>query len=307
VNDERAWVYVGAEVEQGLALRVLEYSIRRHTTLRVEFKSLHEAVSDAGIVIPTPQDPRNRARTPFSFQRFAIPELRGHAGRAIYLDSDMQVFRDLRELWEWPFDTADLLSVEPEPSSGRRGQFSVMVLDCSALHWSADEIVSGLDAGRYDYQRLLSEMCVAQRIARVLPPRWNSLESFQPGITALTHYTDMNRQPWLTTVNPLCELWCEELLRAIAEGFIPGDLVADHVARGWVRPSLVEQVKLGIARPSQLPPRILQRDRLLFTPPHRFSPALREAAELGREPGALARWVRLGHALVSRLRSREGR
>ena len=57
---------------------------------------LHEAT----IPIPTPATPANRPRTPFSFQRFLIPELCGFKGRGIYVDSDMQVFEDIRGLWK---------------------------------------------------------------------------------------------------------------------------------------------------------------------------------------------------------------
>ena len=53
----------------------------------------------------------NRPRTPFSFQRFLIPELCGYSGKAIYLDADMQVFRDIRELWNYDFSGCDLQTV----------------------------------------------------------------------------------------------------------------------------------------------------------------------------------------------------
>ena len=58
---------------------------------------------------PEPRARRNRARTPFSFAWFAIPELCGHAGRAIYLDSDMLVFGDINELESMPFSDAHVL------------------------------------------------------------------------------------------------------------------------------------------------------------------------------------------------------
>ena len=75
-------VYVGSQEAQMLPVKVLEYSIRKHTELPVEIFPLHHA----SIEVPMPRDPRNRPRTPFSFQRFYIPQLAGFRGRAIYLD-----------------------------------------------------------------------------------------------------------------------------------------------------------------------------------------------------------------------------
>ncbi len=53
-----------------------------------------------------PKDEPNRGRTGFSFSRFQIPKLAGYKGRALYLDADMQVFGDIAELWDIPFDDA---------------------------------------------------------------------------------------------------------------------------------------------------------------------------------------------------------
>ena len=118
-------IYVGSQEEQMLAVKVLEYSIRRHTSMTTRVVPLHRA----GIAFPMPRDAKNQPRTPFSFQRFAIPMLSGYRGRAIYLDSDMMVFRDIRQLWTMPFDGADLLAAKARDETDRRPQFSVMLLD----------------------------------------------------------------------------------------------------------------------------------------------------------------------------------
>jgi len=57
-------VYVGATEAQMLAVKVLEYSIRKYASMSVEVFPLHLS----GKVIPTPQHPDKRPRTPFSFQ-----------------------------------------------------------------------------------------------------------------------------------------------------------------------------------------------------------------------------------------------
>jgi hypothetical protein len=303
MTDDCIRVFVGSEPEQELALQVLTHSIERHTTHKVRVEALWRAVEARGIVIPLPSRRESRPRTPFSFQRFAIPELCGFQGRAIYVDSDMQVFADIAELWTWPFGGHDLLSVIEDASSRRRSQFSVMVLDCASLRWRVEALIGELDRGRYSYEQLVYEMAVAKNVGQVLPTRWNSLERHARGETSLLHYTDMNRQPWLTAVNPLCELWCLELLHAVSSGAIRREVIDDHVRLGWVRPSLAFQVAEGLANPRDIPEAELRRDRR-FTPPHCLPSWLKKAAQRQDRVGAAARLGTLGWRTLRRLRAK---
>ena len=127
---------------------MLTCSIKKHASLTTEVMSLHEAA----IPIPMPATPAHRPRTPFSFQRFLIPELCGFSGPGIYVDSDMQVFKDIRGLWTTPFDGADLLAAREPGDTGRKPPFSVMLLDCKSLAWDIRTLVAGLDDGTYTYE-----------------------------------------------------------------------------------------------------------------------------------------------------------
>lgn len=256
-------VYVGSQEEQMLAVRVLEYSIRRHASMSVQVMPLHRG----NITFRTPLDPANHPRTPFSFQRFTIPQLADYKGRAIYLDSDMLVFQDIRKLWSMPFDGADLLAAREADASSRRPQFSVMLLDCEQLHWTPNQVIDALDSGQLDYGRLMYEMALAREVRAAIPPEWNSLEHYEEGRTALLHYTDMDRQPWLSRSNPWAHLWIKALSDAIAEGFITADEVREHVQQGWVRPSLLSDLRLPGALPHWIPKGAVWQDRK-FVPPH---------------------------------------
>jgi hypothetical protein len=230
-------VFVAATPGEWLPTRVLEFSIRETTKHLVEVTPIYTV----GRVIPLPQAIKNRPRTPFSFQRFLIPELCGFTGRAIYLDADMQVFQDIAELWACDFHGHDLLTVW-EGRQGRREQFSVMLLDCAELSWRIEDIVRALDDGTFDYAELIYEMKVARRIGHIIPAVWNSLEHYCPGDTRLLHYTDMPTQPWVSCHNPLGHLWLACLRRAIAAGFIIDSDIAREVSLGHVRPSLAEEL-----------------------------------------------------------------
>src|SRR5439155_16490600 len=88
-------------------------------------------------------------------------------------------------------------------------QMSVMMLDCSRLPWDIDDIVAGLDEGRFSYRDLLFDMCVVEpdEIDDGLPPEWNHLERYEPGLTKLLHYTVIHTQPWKSDENPRGHLW----------------------------------------------------------------------------------------------------
>jgi hypothetical protein len=281
-------VYVGATEEQMLAVKVLEYSIRKHCSVTVEVLPLHQA----SIEIPQPKDPRNIGKTPFSFQRFVVPELAGRRGRAIYLDSDMQVFRDIRTLWMAPFEGAQILTCPSTDPAHRRPQFSVMVMDCSALAWDVSAIVRDLDEGKYTYEQVMYEMALAPRVRQSIDPVWNSLERYEEDVTALIHYTDMPTQPWVYRENPFGYVWMRELFEAIDRKFITEDFIADHVQRGWVRPTLLYQVRERIEDGVLLPRAALELDRHFVYP--------WELKELpGRRP-----WLRPFRIVRSGLRQR---
>jgi hypothetical protein len=257
-------VYVGSQDAQMLGVKVLEYSIRAHTKAEVVVFPLHEA----RVEFPMPRDVKNRPRTPFSFQRFYIPALQGYQGRAIYLDSDMQVFRDITELWNLPFEGADLLAAREPGDSSRKPQFSVMLLNCEELKWNLTEIVAALDRGELTYETLMYDMAVARKVRAAIDASWNSLERYVPGTTGLLHYTDMPTQPWVSLDNQNGSIWVRDLIHAVDASFITRAYVEDHVREGFVRPSLLYQLDHRIERSEQLPAEARQLDAA-FVPPYK--------------------------------------
>lgn len=258
-------VFVGADATQIVPARVLEYSIRKHTPMPVQVTPMVD------VPVPMPKEPRNRPRTGFSFSRFLIPGLCGHQGRALYVDSDMQVFTDLEELWRIPFGARKVLCTyqkEPPPAwrnprvnfqSGR--QMSVMMLDCGRLPWRIEDVVAGLDEGRYGYEELLFDLCLVrpEEIGDDLPPEWNCLEHFEPGRTRLLHYTVVDTQPWRNDKNRLAPIWMECYREAVAAGAVPFAEVDEGVRKGWLKRALLDAFPEQVAGPATVlspqPPR----------------------------------------------------
>jgi len=262
VTNEIIRVFVATQEPQMLSFKILEYSIKKHASMPVEVRPLHLS----GIECPVPADPVNRQKTPFSFQRFMIPEVVGHHGRAIYMDSDMQVFSDLAEVWCVDMKGHDVLYCEAKSGEGRSEQFSVLLLDCERLNWNVSEIVGDLDAQRYTYADLMSELCIAKSKAPMLPCYWNSLEFYRSNETALLHYTDMQTQPWVDIRNPLSGLWFQTLFEAVGAGDISMKFINEHILNGWIRPSLRYQIDNSIADSRSLASEILKEDRGFFPP-----------------------------------------
>jgi hypothetical protein len=265
-GEELIRVYVGSTEPQQLAVQVLEYSIRKHTSAPVMVFPLHHAA----IPFATPKDVKNRPRTPFSFQRFTIPMLAGHQGKALYLDSDMQVFRDIRALWETPLNGADVLGARAAAPEERRPQLSVMLLDCSRLDWTPERIIGLLDSGELTYAQLMYELAVATDVRADIPASWNSLEHYDDSETALLHYTDMDTQPWLSPKNPLGHLWMRDLFEALDAGIITQKAIDAAIKKRHVRPSLGYQVKHRLADSHALPAEALALDDG-WVPPHKVA------------------------------------
>lgn len=251
-------VFVGTDAAQMLGAKVLAYSIRRHASLSVSV----ETIDDTGI--PVPRDPHHRSRTGFSFSRFRIPELCRYRGRGIYLDADMLVFSDIRRLWTHPMGDRSLLYAQGAPERGRPAQYSVMVLDCSALDWDVARIIQGLDDGRYDYAGLMQRMCLvpSDRQEAALAAEWNSMEHYEPGRTHLLHYTDMPTQPWVSHANPHGELFYRACREALVDGALDADDIEREIEAGHVAPDLARWVGLA-PHPGE------GRRREKWTPPFR--------------------------------------
>lgn len=238
-------VYCGADRSQQLAFRVLADSIRRHTRREVEIHSIDNG--DA----PAVEDPRHAPYTEFSFARFAIPELAGRRGRAIYLDSDMLVFHDIAELWSAPMDGAQVAievgsrSDPAQTAHARNRHAAVMLLDCAALDWDVADIVAGLGR-RYDYNALmtLDPVLPAGALREAIPRGWNELDRFDLVRTRLLHFTEIRTQPWVSTTHPHEALWVAAVRRMLDEGSLAREEIEGEIVAGYVRPSLAVEVGL---------------------------------------------------------------
>lgn len=250
-------ILIGTEPEQCLCTEVLKWSIESNTFLTVKYVD--------GGSISRSMYVSGQTGTPFSLQRIFLPEMAGHRGRGVYFDSDMLVFKDVYEMFNWDMGANVLLGCAPTP--GRRTQYSVFVVDNERASWDANTVVNEYKEGKYTYEQLMKEFCFAEPRASTLPVQWNALEFFEPGRTGNIHFTDMGTQPWLSIYNPNADLWCEALFQALKERPAVAQALELSLEKGWVRPSLRWQIENQCANPWSMPAHVKALDSA-WLPPH---------------------------------------
>lgn len=245
-------IFVGVDDSELVAYRVLEYSIRKSASIPVEVVPLLDVPLGPLRTPPEPIGPPRR-----SFSPFAIPELCEFHGRGLSLDADTLVFGDVAELADLPFGPYAVLRPEPTATHAGNGypaagSVSVMLLDCERLPWHADEIIGGVDEGRYASEQLLSDLCIVapDEIGNVIPSAWNHLEQYDPGRTKLLCFPVAATQPWKNDRNPLDEIWMSWYREAVEAGAVPPHEVESLIAAGHAKPSLQSALRLAPSRRS---------------------------------------------------------
>jgi len=260
-------IYVGAKKEQQLAFEVLAYSIEKYASVDVDVLDLSGEIARQ---VPEFDDEFADlvSGTPFSYQRFVIPELMGYQGVGVYLDSDMQVFGDIRQLIGCVSQGEQAVkAAEVRPAWGRDLQLSVLVIDASRCDWNYRSILSQVKSETLSYKALFSDDDVLG-VDRTVPSRWNSLEEYRPGDTCLVHFTDMRSQPWLSPESALAPVWCAQLIEYTQAVIGARETLKESVENGWVRPGLQAQVQNCISQPVGIGPRAYFNDYFFFKPPH---------------------------------------
>lgn len=238
-------IFIGCDPSQQLASRVLQHSIMRNTAASVQFANIDNTI------MPKYHGAIHAPATSFSFARFAIPSLTSYQGRAIYLDADMLVLKDIKDLWSLPMGEAKLL-LQAEPSveelklqSKPTVQNAVLLMDCSRLDWNPKHIIADLGV-KYDRSQLMSFGFMMEKdLLRAVPTKWNALDWYDEN-TCLLHYTRVETQPWVYPKHKYGAPWIAELRLMLDNGYITKTYVKDQVKHGCIRPSLL--VELGIEK-----------------------------------------------------------
>lgn len=254
-------VGIGCDAAQELPASVLAFSIREKARMPVQIEHLYR-IEATGV------DDRllQMQRTAFSLQRFLLARVMLQRGfdLAVYLDSDMLMLRPIDELIDcFQSENSAIATVESREEWRRQRQSSVMVMDRAG----AESIATSFDrfsVGEISYDDLIYLKAVGN--VGLLDSRWNGLEYLDQDM-ALLHYTDMDRQPWLTHGNPNAGIWYANLWRYTQTE--EGMALLKHEAKvRHVRPALLDMMATGPSISARSNVAVLAD--LFFIPPHRF-------------------------------------
>ncbi|MGH6945508.1 MAG: ELM1/GtrOC1 family putative glycosyltransferase [Geminicoccaceae bacterium] len=201
-------IFLGTEDAQHRAERVFFYSIEKHRDPARAYE-VHLMKNLAGFA-------RKGWRTGFTNYRFAIPDLAGHTGRAIYNDVDQIYLADPALLFDLEMGEHGYLAISPKDTS-------VMLIDCARMArlWNRQSAAS---AGK---ARLTNEPAATPGLWGPIDPGWNARDvEYREGESKVLHYTALHQQPWQPFPkeysyhpNPLAYLWHELEREADAKSY----------------------------------------------------------------------------------------
>lgn len=226
-------VFIGTEPAQWLATEVLKHSILRRTKESVEFRELKNI----------PLKLHTKMYTGFSFYRFSIPEECQYEGRALYVDADIMVQCDLKELNEMEMGEHGALA---RPHDDNVGYFtSVMLMQCDKLkHWQIDKWVTLINAGIANYQYTLFGMpgSLSYKDFGPFASKWNDLDHWDEN-TKLIHYTNVPTQPWKVPGHPFAFVFLREMKSALENKVITPDDVKREIAAGHIYANILQDAE----------------------------------------------------------------
>jgi mitochondrial fission protein ELM1 len=201
-------IFVGSEPAQLRAERVFVWSIERARDPRREYRIT--------LMRELPGFTRRGWTTGFTNYRFAIPQLCGGRGVALYNDVDQIYLADPGELFDLPQDGCGYRAIA-------RDDTSVMWMDCARMAeiWTLER------AQRERKQRLIGRALERDGLHAPLDPRWNVRDDERPVAEAkLVHFTTLHTQPWrpfperyVYQEHPVGEVWHALERSADAAGF----------------------------------------------------------------------------------------
>ncbi len=236
-------VIIGTQRNQFVPQRVLEYSIRKHSSKEVDVR-------------PTFQQGRSKGGTNFGYVRFCVPQICGYEGINIYLDADQLVLTDIHQLAQ-ELDSSHVVGCVREIEgtfAGKpveeRNETSVMVLNCAKLRaWDPDRLFENVvknkakpKDGEIRYRDFMKLTWFDRDLIQAIDPRWNHYNIVRDD-SKLVHFSHVREQPWKRPKHPLTSYWEEWLRETIEEGFLSRKDIFKAIAFGHIHPHFLRYAR----------------------------------------------------------------
>ena len=192
-------VFIGYDSRERDAYYVAKASVEKYSDVRV-FPIVQDEVRDMGIYR---RPPDSKATTEFTLTRFLTPFLSGYSGMSVFMDCDVLVQRDIREILlevDWRNDVSCVqhdytphsdikMDGKSNAAYPKKNWSSVMVFNNRRCQILTPEIVNHFTPAylhRMEWARSIGSLCST----------WNYLVGYYKNIEhpSLIHYTDGG--PW---------------------------------------------------------------------------------------------------------------
>jgi lipopolysaccharide biosynthesis glycosyltransferase len=250
-STEPVTVFISSGEASLLERKVLMYSLRRNSKRNLDirvFNGTHNSIEREGhSPEPAPMSLKVKYQnvTEFSNYRFLVPQICGHMGRAISMDSDTIALGDIGELFDAEMGDNDLLAKPAAYGEKSEEQWglSVMLIDCARTRFALDQYFDEIEAGMYGYADLhqMLPRFLARHPFRIgqIDSRWNEFDRCHND-TKLIHYTNLFAQPWKFRSHPYGNLWFKYFDEARKAGYITDRDIEITQVRGYARRDLLD-------------------------------------------------------------------
>jgi len=198
-KDEPIRIFIGCAPnhDDAESQAVLKWSIRKHASMPVEITWMFLSGDPESLFHGW--NSRSWA-TPFSGLRWAVPELAGFQGRAIYMDSDFIVLADIADLWRQEFQPGKVVMAK----GGGNWRLCMSLWDCAGARKHMIPIEK-LKRDSSNHQKMGGRFSPNSGRVQAFQGDWNCLDARHgedlKNVKAL-HYTRMSTQPQLQYALP---------------------------------------------------------------------------------------------------------
>lgn len=244
-------VFIGSGEASCLERKTLIHSLRKHCSRELDiyvFNGTHDSIErndEEPIRANMPLWIKYRNVTEFSNYRFLIPEICGHQGRAIFLDSDMVCLSDIAEFFDQPMHGNDMLAKAEAYKGDSCWGLSQILFDCSKCHFDLEQIFREMDAGQFTNLDLhqMKAPFLAKHPVKIgaYENTWNVFDKCDEN-TKLIHYTNLGTQPWKFPGHPYESIWFKYFNEAREAGEVTQPDLKKTLSRAYARQDILKPV-----------------------------------------------------------------
>lgn len=262
MSDYPVRVFIGSGEASVLERKTLIYSLRKHCSRDLDiyvFNGTHDSVErndEEPFRANMPLWIKYQNYTEFSNYRWMIPEICGHEGRAIFLDSDMVCLSDISEFIDQDMQGKAMLA-KPEAYKGDQcWGMSQVLFDCSKCHFDLEQIFGQMKAGEFtngDFHQM--KPAFLEKHPYELggyDSTWNVFDDYDEN-TKLIHYTNLGTQPWKFAGHKHEALWFQYFNEARKAGEITQQDLKKTLSRAYARQDILKPQKPAAATKSDEP------------------------------------------------------